>query len=639
MEGNVSNPMNSNPMRTPNPVALVAIMAAAFAPLASAQTITRGPYLQMLSPNAVTVRWQTDVAVDSQVNHGTAPTTLTNQVSTAGSRIEHDVRLTGLTPDTTYYYAVGTSTSTLAGGDATFRFKTSPLPGTIKPVRIWVLGDSGTGGDGTGRAESVRDGYYNSPLYQDPDLWLMLGDNAYDNGTEAETTSAIFNTYPTMLRKAALFSVIGNHDTYTSNGAPYFNAFTLPTNGECGGLPSNTERYYSFDYANIHFVCLDDRLRTIGGPQLTWLQNDLANTTQKWIIALWHAPPYSKGSHNSDTENGMIETRTNFLPILESHGVDLVLCGHSHSYERSMLINGHYGLSSTFDPATHALDSGNGRESGDGAYHKAEGPNNGTVYVVAGNSGKISGGSLNHPVMISSQNKLGSLILDVNGSRLDLREIGTDGVVFDSFTLLKGPLGPQLTPLAWHSVSDHAGTPRALPILDNTFIEPRQAGLRRVEITFSGTVLVGNPSTAVSVTGVNAGGTVNLGSLGITTTATAVDDRVVVEFSDAGGPRALPDAAKWRFTLNPSAISGTEGAILPSGTANSRVITGLVGDTTANGRCTGRDLNKIAATGPFDPLQSDHLRADINGDGSIDTADHDAAWANRAKRTDTLAQP
>jgi hypothetical protein len=258
---------------------------------------------------------------------------------------------------------------------------------------------------------------------------------------------------------------------------------------------------------------------------------------------------------------------------------------------------------------------------------------------VAGNSGKTSGGALNHPVMITSQNKLGSLILDVNGNRLDLREIGTDGLVFDNFTLLKGPLGPQLTPLAWNSLCDHAGTPRPLSILDNTFIEPRQAGLRRVEITFSEAVQVGNPTAAVSVTGTNASGTVNLGSLGITTSATAVGDRVVVEFSNTGGPCALPDAAKWRFTLNPAAISGTGGAILPSGAANSRVITGLAGDTTGNGRCTGRDLNVIGNTGPFDPLQADHLRADINGDGVVGTADRDSAWANRAKRTDTISQP
>lgn len=634
--------MNTTPTQTRPVLALmVTLLAAAFAPSALAQTITRGPYLQMLSHNAIHIRWQTDVASNSRVLYGASPATLTSTVSDGASVIEHDIRITGLSADTTYYYSVGTSTAILAGGDSTYRFKTAPVPGTIKPTRIWVLGDSGTGGDGTGRAESVRDGYYNSSLYQDPDLWLMLGDNAYDNGTEFETTRAIFQTYPTMLRKASLWSTYGNHETYTNNGAPYFNAFTFPTNGECGGRPSGTEHYYSFDYANIHFVCLDSEGdRTVPSMMLDWLELDLANTTQKWIIAFWHLPPYSKGSHNSDTESALGQMRANALPILENHGVDLVLTGHSHSYERSMLLDGHYGDSTTFNPATHAKDTGDGRESGNGAYQKEDGPHKGTVYVVAGNSGKISGGALNHPVMIISRNTLGSLILDVNGNRMDVREIGTNGVAFDNFTLLKGPLGPQLSVVGWHSICEHAGTPRALASADNTFVEPRQAGIRRLEITFSETINVSNLATAVSITGVNAAGAVNLGSLGITTHTTLSGDKLVVEFSNSGGACALPDAAKWSFALNSSVISGTSGATLPTGSSNPpRVISGLVGDTSGNGRTTGTDLNRIGNTGPFNPADPQHLRADINGDGTIDAADQDAAWSNRQKRTDNLAQP
>lgn len=630
-------------MKSCSRIALVAIATAIGLASADAQTITRGPYLQMLSHNALNIRWQTDVAADSRVLYGGSPGTLTHTASDSGSVIEHDVRITGLAPDTAYYYAVGTSATTLAGGDATFKFKTAPLPGSVKPVRVWVLGDSGTGGDGTGRAESVRDGYYNSPLYQDPDLWLMLGDNAYDNGTEQQTTKAIFQTYPTMLRKAVLWSTYGNHDTYTLRGAPYFNAFTFPMNGECGGRPSGTEHYYSFDYANIHFVCLDSEGdRTPPSEMLDWLELDLSATTQKWTIAFWHLPPYSKGSHPSDTENALGQMRANALPILESHGVDLVLGGHSHAYERSMLLDGHYGDSTTFDPLTMAKDTGNGRETGagaTGAYHKDDGAHQGTVYVVAGNSGKTSGGPLNHPVMVFSKNQLGSLLLDVNGNRLDVREIGTDGAVFDNFTLLKGPLGPQLTPGAWNSVNEHNGTSCALPLLDNTFIEPRAGGVRRIEVTFSEPIVVGNPASVVAVSGINASGAVTLAALGITVNGSAAGERLVVEFSNSSGPCALPDAAKWRFTLNPAAISGVSGAALPTSAANTRVITGLAGDTTGNGRCSGLDLDAIGALPAFDPLDGGHLRADINCDGVIDGADQDAAWANRRNRTDTLAQP
>jgi 3',5'-cyclic AMP phosphodiesterase CpdA len=92
---------------------------------------------------------------------------------------------------------------------------------------------------------------------------------------------------------------------------------------------------------------------------LTWLENDLAATDKQWIIAYWHHPPYSKGSHDSDLETWSIEMRTNVLPILEAHGVDLVLTGHSHSYERSYLLNGHYGSSTTLTSGM-VLDAGDG---------------------------------------------------------------------------------------------------------------------------------------------------------------------------------------------------------------------------------------------------------------------------------------
>ncbi|MFT5106174.1 MAG: 3',5'-cyclic AMP phosphodiesterase CpdA [Verrucomicrobiales bacterium] len=63
----------------------------------------------------------------------------------------------------------------------------------------------------------------------------------------------------------------------------------------------------------------------------SWLENDLASTTQEWIFAFWHHPPYTKGSHNSDIEINLVQMRESFLPILESYCVDLVLGGHSHS--------------------------------------------------------------------------------------------------------------------------------------------------------------------------------------------------------------------------------------------------------------------------------------------------------------------
>jgi hypothetical protein len=136
----------------------------------------------------------------------------------------------------------------------------------------------------------------------------------------------------------------------------------------------------------------------------------------------------------------MRDMRANALPILDSAGVDVVLAGHSHSYERSFLLNGHYDVSSTLTPDM-VVDPLDGREGGDGPYRKPspfDGAFEGAVYVVAGSSGQVSGGTLDHPVMVSSLNQLGSLVLDIAGARLDARFLDDLGVVRDSFTILKG---------------------------------------------------------------------------------------------------------------------------------------------------------------------------------------------------------
>jgi hypothetical protein len=260
-----------------------------------------------------------------------------------------------------------------------------------------------------------------------------------------EYQKAIFDVYPAMLRRVPFWSCLANHDTAQSvahvNKYAYFDIFTFPTSGECGGVPSGTEHYYSFDYGNIHLISLDSMTanRSPTGPMATWLTQDLAATTATWIIATFHHPPYTKGSHNSDVEKELVEMRRNILPILEQGGTDLVLNGHSHCYERSGLLDGHYGLSTTFNAAMRK-QPGNGRSDGDGAYIKPlTGPKarQGTIYNVAGSAGQISGGKLNHPAMLLSLNQLGSVVLDIEGNRLNSTFLGADGVVRDTYTIIK----------------------------------------------------------------------------------------------------------------------------------------------------------------------------------------------------------
>jgi hypothetical protein len=433
----------------------VALLPLALAPLL-AQNIVRGPYLQVGTPNSVVVRWRTDVPTDSAVRFGLDAAKLDKEAKTKWKTTEHVMILEGLTPSTKYHYAVGNAETALGGPNGAGNFVTSPPPGTRQPIRTWVIGDAGTASarGNEGLQAKVRDAYYQYTGNRHTDLWLMLGDNAYSTGTDSEYQIAVFDIYRDMLKKSVVWPTLGNHDagsaaSITQSGA-YYDMFTLPTLGQAGGLMSGTEAYYSFDYGNIHFICLDSEGtdRSVDGAMLTWLKNDLAATRQDWIISYWHHPPYTKGSHDSNTEGKLVDMRKNAVPILEAGGADLNLTGHSHSYERSFLLDRHYGTQDTLT-AKMKVDAGDGRPDGKGAYRKAtlmKGAHEGAVYVVAGSSGKVSlqneksakRGYLDHPAMFISLPRLGSLVLDVDGNRLDATFISETGERLDYFSIVKG---------------------------------------------------------------------------------------------------------------------------------------------------------------------------------------------------------
>ena len=466
-------------------------------------TLTRGPYLNSASHQSIVVRWRGSSSVIGRVRYGTSPDALNQFTDESAARTDHEVRLTGLAPYTRYYYSVGSALDTLtpeavettsfspgapAPTAADYTFRTSPVPGTAVNTRIWIVGDCGRG---TQTQASGRDAYY-TPGFNGgytgsriPDLNLQMGDNAYTSGTDSEYQTGYFNMYANIFRKMPQWSCLGNHDanngsTSTTVNFPYFDMFTFPTAGECGGAVSGTEHYYSFDYGNIHFICLDSQasVTTVDnpatttvnedGPMAIWLRQDLASTTATWIIAFWHHPPYSKGSHNSDTEGQMVNMRTNFNPILENGGVDLVFLGHSHNYERSVLLDGHYGTSGTLTAAMKK-NSGNGSATGftttangkirnaangftatattagavippDGAYIKPlTGPRDhfGAVYNTAGMSGLADTGTIDHSAMYVSYNNVGTVNLDVNGNSLTCTFVQSGGATPDNFTIIK----------------------------------------------------------------------------------------------------------------------------------------------------------------------------------------------------------
>lgn len=354
-------------------------------------------------------------------------------------------RLTGLAADQSYFYSLGDPGPSAGSAEQTFR----TAPAGNKPpkdgnVHIWLIGDSGTGGlpNGTGAAQAVRQGFLAYNADKEPvDLFVLLGDNAYALGTDAQWQASFFDIYPNVMNKAAVWPTIGNHemggglfdlseffglppgsidpiflggvstssdpasyddgDAATSDdGPPYLKIFTLPAAGELGGVPSGTEQYYSMNYGNVHLVSLDAQLSNGDDDQREamrqWLIADLSANVRDWTLVIFHHPPYTKGvNHNSDYEQREIDMRERFTPVFEDYGVDVVYSGHSHSFERSYYLHGHTGPANSFDPALHAeLNADGEAATGNGGEEysqvsAASGADDKAVYTVAGSSGQV----------------------------------------------------------------------------------------------------------------------------------------------------------------------------------------------------------------------------------------------------------
>jgi len=422
-------------------------------------SLIRGPYLQVGTPVSMNIRWRTDLPTQSRVHYGLSADTLSYTVTDSASVTEHELKLTGLTPNTRYYYSIGSLTDTMQGDTSNYFSTLTPAGNRTILQRIGVIGDCG---NNSTNQKNVRDRVLNYLGSNYMNAWILLGDNAYTNGTETEFQSSFFNIYKdNFLKQNPLFPAPGNHDynngssvSQADHNVPYYSIFSMPVNAEAGGLASHNKAYYSFDIGNVHFLSLDSygeedtgstRMYDTLGAQVTWIKADLAaNKNKDWVVAYWHHPPYTKGSHNSDTEDELVHIRENFIQILERMGVDLILCGHSHDYERSRLMGGHYGMESTFDSATHNLSGSSALYDGSDnscPYIKDSASNfRGTVYVVSGSAGQLGGTTAGYPhnaMYYSDATNGGAMMLEVQNNRLDAKWICADGMIRDQFTMMK----------------------------------------------------------------------------------------------------------------------------------------------------------------------------------------------------------
>ena len=483
---------------------------------------SRGPYLQFAAPTLMHVVWRNWGPITPVVRWGTSADNLSQSVS--GDQIalraslgadrqniparwadlrtpenlklpalhsapvgtfQYEARLSNLTPGTLYYYAVFDGDQRLTPQDNSYSFRTPPLPGQRPHVRFASIGDSGTG-----RLQQfeVWEALLNHVRQTGPplDFWIHVGDMAYGVGRDMEFQTRVFEPYEAVMRNTVCWPTMGNHEGYQSKGTtgvgPYYDAYVVPKRGEAGGVASGTEAYYSFDHANIHFICLDshDLERKPGGAMAKWLKADLERAQADWLIAFWHHPPYTKGSHDSDKEKDLTEMRQYIMPIIEAGGVDLVLTGHSHSYERSMLMDGAYATPTVSDNVI--LDDGDGNPEGDGAYRKSAGihPHEGTVQVVAGNGGQTLGRNGSLPVMKRILIEHGSVVVDVEGGTLQAKMISRQGSIRDLFSVVKqGTVKNRRLALPWQPPAYNKADPipkfPAAPAVQHRVLIPKNA--------------------------------------------------------------------------------------------------------------------------------------------------------------------
>ncbi len=388
--------------------------------------VERQPYLQMQTKHSITLKWQSDKAEVGCVIYGKDDKKVCEDKATS----YHHIVINNLKPSTSYRYKVISNSMKI---DNRGRYFTTLHDKEQDSQLIWVIGDSGKKG-------KAQLNVLNSMLHvkgdKKLDLWLLLGDNAYKSGTQVQFNKSLFKPYRELIKYLVPWAIDGNHD---ARRWAMYNIFEFPKNGESGGVASGSEEYYAIESGNVHILMLDSQQADTSkdSKMAKWLERDLSQVKKPWIIAAFHHPPYSDGSHKSDNDRDswgrMSRMRENIIPILERYGVDLVLSGHSHGYERSKLMHKHYGKSDTFNIDTHLVSKNNHH------YCKSakKSPFDGTIYNVMGSSAKVDRATYKHPALPFSYQSLGSLILHVTPTKLHVSFINDKAEILDEYTIDK----------------------------------------------------------------------------------------------------------------------------------------------------------------------------------------------------------
>ena len=194
-----------------------------------------------------------------------------------------------------------------------------PFPADDRPVlRVGVAGDVGDSGSRIDATAAAMAAIANGDPF---DALLLLGDNVYPSGDPAGLAGTVFDPFAAVLDEGAeLLTILGNHDEPNASGQ-------IDALGMSG-------RWWSRQLGDVLLIGLDST-QTDDPQQVAWLRATLRDSTATWRIVAVHHAPFSAGYQGSNEP-----VRTTFVPVFEQYGVQLVLSGHDHDYQRSEVING-----------------------------------------------------------------------------------------------------------------------------------------------------------------------------------------------------------------------------------------------------------------------------------------------------------
>ena len=280
-----------------------------------------GPYLQHSTQTTMAIMWETNLLSNSVVEYG-EQLPLNNRAQNDELKTIHEIILTGLAPETKYFYRV---ISQDKKGDYVasklFTFQTAVKEESA--FSFVVLGDSRTYPETFHRVAA-------RVFAERPNFVIHVGD-VVSNGTKKEQwIREYLQPASVFMSRFSTYVAIGNHER---NAHWYYDYSSYP----------KPENYYSFRYGSADFFIVDtNEDLTPDSEQMKWLKYGLAHSKAKWKFVAHHHPPYSSDSNDyGDTFNGAIsplgdlKVRKALVPLYEKYGVDIVWVGHIHNYERT----------------------------------------------------------------------------------------------------------------------------------------------------------------------------------------------------------------------------------------------------------------------------------------------------------------